>query len=105
LFLVSRWIQAGHQLLAKPNHGLPLQSAKPNHHVLLLAKPNRVLLLAKPNRHMLVLAKPNRHVVPPAKHNSVRLLRGNRTRSFHPCSCQVMVIMYFYLRVKNKFEG
>jgi hypothetical protein len=100
LFLVCRWIQAGHQLLAKPNHVPPLQSAKPNHHVLLLAKPNRcVLLLAKPNRHVVVLAKPNRHVVQPVKHNSARLLRGNRTKSFRLCSCQVMVI--FYLRVKR----
>jgi hypothetical protein len=106
LFLVCRWIQAGHQLLAKPNHVLPLQSAKPNRHVLLLAKPNRsVLLLAKPNRHVVPLAKHNRRVVQPVKHNSVRLLRGNRTTSFHLCSCPVMVILYFYLGVKNKSGG
>jgi hypothetical protein len=73
--------------------------------VLLLAKPNRsVLLLAKPNRHMLVLAKPNRHVVQPVKHKSVRLLRGKRTRSFHLCSCPVMVI-FLFKGIKNMFGG
>jgi hypothetical protein len=52
------------------------------------------------------LAKLNRHVVPPAKHNSVRLLRGNRTRSFHLCSCPVMVIFLYNKGVKNnKFGG